>query len=74
MKEDAQELLGRKWIGGTRVTNCVAHMRQPIDKRPDDCHLCLTDLRNHLNYCISVNEWLNQWKTDAESLVLQYVS
>ena len=63
---DVKDLLDRKWIGGTRVTNCVMHMGRKIDERPDDCALCLSDLRNHMNYCISVNEWLNKWKEDAE--------
>ena len=70
---EAQEILERKWSGGTRVINCVVHMTQPIDKRPEDCRLCLTDLRNHMNYCMSVNEWLNRWKDDAVK-VLRSVS
>ncbi len=69
MNEIVMELLDRKWIGGSRVTNCVAHMSLPIDKRPDECRLCLTDLRNHMNYCIAVNDWLNTWKADAEKLL-----
>lgn len=69
MQEQAAEILKRNWNGGTRVTNCVAHMGQPIDKRPDECRLCLTDLRNHLDYCIAVNEWLNRWKDDAEKVL-----
>jgi hypothetical protein len=65
----AKELIDRKWNAGTRVTNCVMHMGRKIDERPDDCGLCLTDLRNHFNYALAVNDWLNQWKTDAELLL-----
>ena len=61
------ELLERTFKHGTRVTNCVTHISMPIDKRPDNCHLCLTDLRNHMNFCLGVNEYLNKWVEDAKA-------
>lgn len=64
-----RELLFRKFHAGTRVTNCVRHMGLAITVRPDDCELCLTDLRNHVHFLVRVNHWLNQWKDDATKLL-----
>jgi len=66
---NVEELLDRKFIAGTRVTNCVLHMHTEITKRPDDCKLCLSDLRNHMLLAIRTNEWLNQWKDDATEIL-----
>jgi hypothetical protein len=63
---DTAELLARKFVSGTSVTNCVAHMGRKIDERPDNCALCLADLKNHFNYALRVNAWLNEWKEAAE--------
>lgn len=60
-----EELLGRKFSAGTRVTNCLVHRHLDLTKRPSDCRLCLSDLRNHLSLAITINKWLNQWKEDA---------
>ena len=65
----ARDALFKQWRGGTRVTNCVAHMHRPWDQRPEDCTLCRTDIQNQLMYAIRVNEWLNQ-RLDAAREVL----
>jgi len=64
-----QELLERQYIAGASVTNCLTHMGLEITKRPDDCRLCLSDLRNHMSRAIRINEWLNTWKNDATQLL-----
>jgi hypothetical protein len=64
-----EELLAREYDPGVRVTNCILHMNLELDKRPDDCILCLYDLRNQLSYAISVNNWLNEWKHEATVLL-----
>lgn len=66
---DTHELLERRYDAGSRVTNCVVHMGLDITSRPDDCRLCLADLRNHMSLAISVNAWLNQWKDDASEVI-----
>lgn len=66
---DVTKLLDRKYSQGVTVTNCVLHMGDDITKRPDDCKLCLSDLRNHMNRCIAVNAWLNTWKDDATEIL-----
>lgn len=66
---DITELLDRKYSQGVTVTNCVTHIGTDITKRPDDCALCLSDLRNYMNRCIAVNAWLNTWKDDATKLL-----
>ena len=63
-----EALLDRKPPGGgTTVTNCVVHMNLSLLGRPANCHLCATDIRNTLSRAITVNEWLNEWKEDAEA-------
>jgi hypothetical protein len=62
-------LLSREYIRGSHITNCVQHMGVNITERPDNCILCLADLRNEMNHCISVNKWLNEWKDDATKLL-----
>lgn len=66
-----EELLDREFVTGTRVTNCVVHMHMDFKERPDNCKLCLTDLRNHLAHAVRVNEWLNTWKDDATKILLE---
>jgi len=58
--DQIREELGKEWFGGTRVTNCVAHMALPLDARPRDCNLCRTDLENQFEYALRVNAWLNE--------------
>ncbi len=48
-----------KFTAGTRVTNCVLHIRLPLTERPRECNLCRTDLENQLRFSIRVNEFLN---------------
>ena len=48
------------FVGGTRVINCLQHSNLPITDRPDKCDLCLTDLRNHMNFAVRVNACLNE--------------
>ncbi len=67
--EQVSELLARRYGGGVQVTNCVIHMGLDITKRGDDCPRCLTDVRNVLHRAIAANEWLNQWKEDAEAVL-----
>lgn len=71
MREQISELLRRQCDagGGTKVINCVLHMGISITERPDDCRLCFYDLRNHMRTAIAVNEWLNDWKQAAESVL-----
>ena len=57
--EHIRKIVSEQFHSGTRVTNCVSHMEMPFDARPDDCRLCLTDLRNQFNFAARVNEWLN---------------
>jgi len=64
-----QELLDRKYNAGSIVINCVQHSGKELTSRPDDCDLCLVDLRNAFSRAVRVNEWLNDWKTDAETLL-----
>lgn len=66
---DKQELLSWQFQSGSRVINCIQHASRDITERPDDCRLCLSDLRNHMNHAISVNKWLNEWKDDATQLL-----
>ncbi len=67
--EQVSELLARRYGGGVTVTNCVIHAGLDITKRGDDCPRCLADARNVLHRAIAANEWLNQWKEDAESVL-----
>lgn len=64
-----EELLARQFDIGTRVTNCVTHINQDLTKRPDNCLLCLFDLRNHLSLAININKYLNEWKDDATKIL-----
>lgn len=64
-----QELLDRQYDEGTVVINCIAHMSMKITERPDDCRLCLADLRNYMSNAISLNKWLNDWKEDAMKIL-----
>ena len=66
MSENLKEILNRPFSSGTRVTNCILHSNRNFDERPDDCKLCLTDLRNQFNYAIRVNEFLNKIVDDAK--------
>jgi len=66
---DARALLERAYAGGTTVTNCVVHTHLDLTERPDDCNLCRADLRNAFCRAGVVNEWLNDWKADAEKLL-----
>lgn len=66
--EKLAELLQREYRSGTTVTNCMAHSGD-IAKRPDDCSRCRTDLRNHMNQAIAINEFLNTWKDNAAELL-----
>jgi hypothetical protein len=65
----AKELLAREFYGGSNVINCVTHMGLDITRRPDDCALCLTDLRNAFSRAVVINEWLNEWKSDATAIL-----
>lgn len=65
-----EELLKREYSAGSRVINCVVHMDLDITKRPDDCLLCLTDLRNEFSLAASINAWLNVWKRDATEILI----
>ena len=73
MHEQAQELLSRKFIHGTSVTNCVKHSDRDLDHRPIECALCRTDIQNHSAKAIRINDWLNVWKEDAEKVLLRVV-
>jgi hypothetical protein len=64
-----EDLLERKFEVGSRIINCVVHADMELTKRPDDCRLCLADLRNHMSLAIRTNEWLNEWKTDATEIL-----
>ncbi len=55
-----QEIVAEQFHGGTQVTNCVLHMSLPLDRRPEDCQLCRTDIVNQLHRAIRINEWLNE--------------
>lgn len=57
--EKMKALCEEEFFGGSRVVNCLSHSSRPLTERPDNCALCLSDLRNHLLFCIRVNEWLN---------------
>lgn len=69
MNEERRELLNRKYVGGTTVTNCLIHSDSQYTARPDSCKLCLSDLRNVFSQAVGVNEWLNKWKDDATKLL-----
>ncbi len=64
-----EELLKRCLHRDTVVINCVAHGNLDITRRPDDCRLCLADLRTHMNWAIEANKFLSNWKFDAELLL-----
>jgi hypothetical protein len=55
--------------GGTQVTNCFVHIGRTLTDRPSDCHLCSVDIQNRLRLCVSVNDWLNQWKDEATEIL-----
>lgn len=61
----AREVMARRYVAGTTVTNCVSHIGLPITERPDDCPLCLSDLRNFFTQAAEKNAWLNAWREDA---------
>lgn len=63
------KLMDRRFVVGTRVTNCIVHEGRKIDARPDDCRLCLDDLRNHFNLALRMNEFLNAWKDEAVKIL-----
>lgn len=69
-----EELLERRYDAGVSVINCMAHYGMPILDRPRDCELCATDVRNTLSSAIRMNEWLNEWKEDAEALLRAQVT
>lgn len=70
--DTVRELLDRSYGGGgSTVTNCVAHMHLDLTKRPSSCALCASDVSNTLARAIGMNEWLNDWKTDATALLLR---
>lgn len=71
MTETVKEVLQRPFHAGSRVTNCVLHMSKPLTERPDDCKLCLQDLRNQLSFAIRVNEFLNKKVDDALAVLNQ---
>lgn len=62
----ALEALNRHFSQGSRVTNCVSHMNFNFNSRPDDCKLCQTDIRNHMNLALSANAHMNQQIDDAK--------
>jgi hypothetical protein len=70
-EEQKEELLSRTCDAqsGTRVTNCVMHMNISLLKRPANCTLCTADIVNQLMVAINVNQWLNEWKDDAEKIL-----
>lgn len=64
------DLLGRRYIQGTTVTNCVKHIDLDLTKRPlETCNLCRADVNNTLSRAIQINEWLNEWKDDAMKIL-----
>ena len=65
MSRAALEILRRPFRAGTRVINCVAHSGLPLTNRPDDCRLCLADIKNQLALALRVNEFLNEVKDEA---------
>lgn len=69
MNEKTKELLERQYVGGVTVVNCVAHIHKDLTNRPEDCPLCLADLRNAFSRAVRVNEWLNRWKDDATEIL-----
>jgi hypothetical protein len=69
MNKKTKELLERKFDPGVTVINCVVHISLDLRDRPDDCPLCLADLRNHLATATRINEWLNRWKDDATKIL-----
>ena len=68
-RDAVSTILDEKFHAGSRVINCVAHSQLPLTKRPEDCRLCLTDLRNQLSLAIRMNEFLND-KVDRISQAL----
>jgi len=67
MTETLREILAREWNAGTRVTNCISHIGRDFTNRPKDCELCRTDVSNHIEYCHTLNAWLNQVLDDARA-------
>ena len=60
----------RKMFGmGTTVTNCIAHMSLSLTDRPDDCRLCVADIKNTLRRAITTNQFMNELLDRAESLI-----
>ena len=62
---EVETILAEPFVVGTRVTNCVIHASRDLAARPDDCRLCLTDLRNQFTLAVRVNEFLNDLKDKA---------
>jgi len=69
-----QEIIAKRksFSSGSRVTNCVAHMNRPIDQRPEDCHLCHTDMGNFINYVLRVNEFVNELLDEVEKVAVEH--
>lgn len=63
VREDREKVKAeadKPFIAGTRVTNCVIHMPLDITARPEDCRLCLTDMKGFISYVLRVNEFVNE--------------
>jgi hypothetical protein len=68
--EDARKILDEKYRAGTRITNCLMHGGS-LAERPDNCRLCLTDLRNELSFAIRVNQFLNDMLARAQAALTE---
>jgi len=68
-EEKLREALERRFVGGSRVTNCVPHMAKGWEERPADCERCRLDITNHISYCHRVNEHLNTVIDDARDAI-----
>ncbi|MCI0659019.1 MAG: hypothetical protein L0170_18350 [Acidobacteria bacterium] len=71
-REQIQELLQRQFPKPTKVAKkCQAHIELPLTQRPHkDCPVCWEDICNYLRACSSANQFMAQWKRDAENLLV----
>ena len=57
--EIIRDIVSERFDPSARVVNCIVHMNLAITERPDGCRLCLTDIRNYIEYTLRTNAWLN---------------
>lgn len=68
---EAVSILEEPFEAGSRVTNCVVHMSQPLNERPRSCERCTADIVNQLQFAIRVNEFLNDKVDRARNCLLK---